>query len=969
MRFLRAEIYGFGKWVDATFDFSKNNFICFYGENESGKSTLQQFILYILFGLLPRNRTINKPKNSNRTGGRLTIEDEKNGIYTIERIENKVTCFLLDGKKEDEVWLSNQLKGLTREVYDAIYAFSALDLTAIRSMNTKDLSNVLFSVGLTGATNIYQVEKQLENKIGQLFKKTGRKPIINQNIKQVNESYTHLMKAKANESKYREIQEQKEILTEKLMRLQAELHNLQGELLHHEKLQHIIPLLNEYNQLTEKLSSFREELSFPEDGVTRYQTLKTDLLPVTSEYNSIINTISYYEDKIAKVSASLYSEQIYQFAESIIAEKEANESILRQIKEYENKLKQTNELINEQLHHVGLQRTEIAEIILPFHLESTWKEISDLDQEIKRDNLTLAEDLQVINEETNRLKNEREEILKIKLPEKELIRIKETLKTDESYQTEKLHYEQEQEKWLKWRKKRTKTAKLTFVTTILLSITSLVFGLFLTNNQLYTLSIFFLLGGIVQFIYVKKSVKELQISTKPNPMQRQLTDVERNEYQLVIEEQEQLQIDLQMIEKELKRLNYHRLQWEERKRLFTQRKNNWLDRLETEKFQYPFLTAIDPAHWIELLRIIQQVKEYLYKEKQYKEKIAELTNKREKFKTKLTTFAREIGKESISLLEIEKIMEEGRSNWNVKNEYKKIWKDNMEKRNEITERINVYEDEIKVLFNIAKVNDEEAYMKVAKNIAEKESIVSDRLKIEEQVRSLFPVTDANDLFTKEINMSDNELTIIQLQDNIKSNQEVTAISQKQLASVELEIESMEMSDDYSKSAFIFQVEQDNLNDNAKEWAILKIAEATLKQAKNAYQEKHLSEVMSYTSAYFSQLTNGKYKQVFAPTTAAPFKVEGNNYIRYTVNELSQGTIDQLYVSLRLAISKVMSDKFIVPLMIDDAFVHFDDQRTSEVIHLLKQISEEQQILLFTCKKDIANKLESVHIVSDVKVSS
>src|SRR5690625_602082 len=83
----QATIYGFGKWVDYTIDFTENQFTCVYGENESGKSTLQNFILFMLFGYPPKKRNYYRPKTSGKMGGRLRISDPQVGIYTIERLD------------------------------------------------------------------------------------------------------------------------------------------------------------------------------------------------------------------------------------------------------------------------------------------------------------------------------------------------------------------------------------------------------------------------------------------------------------------------------------------------------------------------------------------------------------------------------------------------------------------------------------------------------------------------------------------------------------------------------------------------------------------------------------------------------------------------------------------------------------------------------------------------------------------
>src|SRR5699024_11307815 len=103
-----------------------------------------------------------------------------------------------------------------------------------------------------------------------------------------------------------------------------------------------------------------------------------------------------------------------------------------------------------------------------------------------------------------------------------------------------------------------------------------------------------------------------------------------------------------------------------------------------------------------------------------------------------------------------------------------------------------------------------------------------------------------------------------------------------------------------------------------------------------------------------------YTTLFRSEKNQSFSVATDFKTIFTINQLSQGTIDQLYVSLRIAISSVMSEKYSVPFLIDDAFVHFDHKREKAVFLLLEEISKEQQVILFTCKKHLLE-------LTDVKI--
>ena len=71
----------------------------------------------------------------------------------------------------------------------------------------------------------------------------------------------------------------------------------------------------------------------------------------------------------------------------------------------------------------------------------------------------------------------------------------------------------------------------------------------------------------------------------------------------------------------------------------------------------------------------------------------------------------------------------------------------------------------------------------------------------------------------------------------------------------------------------------------------------------------------------------------------------------SVQLLSQGAADQLYLAVRLAICDLVlpQDKH-VPLILDDAFLSFDDDRLHAALNYLLQEGENRQILLFTCQQ-------------------
>ena len=114
--------------------------------------------------------------------------------------------------------------------------------------------------------------------------------------------------------------------------------------------------------------------------------------------------------------------------------------------------------------------------------------------------------------------------------------------------------------------------------------------------------------------------------------------------------------------------------------------------------------------------------------------------------------------------------------------------------------------------------------------------------------------------------------------------------------------------------------------------------------------KNLSETIN-------KLSNGKYNKVTVnDEKGLMVELENGEYI--PADRLSIGTIDQLYLSLRLSMAEEISDEK-MPIILDEAFAYFDDYRLENALKFLIDELKENQIILFTCTKreeEILNKL-------------
>ena len=138
----------------------------------------------------------------------------------------------------------------------------------------------------------------------------------------------------------------------------------------------------------------------------------------------------------------------------------------------------------------------------------------------------------------------------------------------------------------------------------------------------------------------------------------------------------------------------------------------------------------------------------------------------------------------------------------------------------------------------------------------------------------------------------------------------------------------------------------------------KAIELTKKLLEKAYEKmkNDISPIFTKKlSENISNITNNKYKKIFLNDEQGLIvELENGNYI--PADRLSAGTIDQLYLSLRFAmLDEISKEK--VPIILDEAFAYFDDERLKNILLFLNKEYSDRQIIIFTCTKREKELLE------------
>ena len=131
--------------------------------------------------------------------------------------------------------------------------------------------------------------------------------------------------------------------------------------------------------------------------------------------------------------------------------------------------------------------------------------------------------------------------------------------------------------------------------------------------------------------------------------------------------------------------------------------------------------------------------------------------------------------------------------------------------------------------------------------------------------------------------------------------------------------------------------------------------AALEQAQQDLQSRFAPKIAAEAREILSSLTLGRYDRLLLDRDLSlSAGAAGENTVRPGIWR-SDGTVDQLYLALRLAVSRALLPG--APLVLEDALTRFDDRRLAAALELLRR--EDRQILLFTCQSREARLQQTV----------
>ncbi|MEZ6068407.1 MAG: AAA family ATPase [Planctomycetaceae bacterium] len=151
----------------------------------------------------------------------------------------------------------------------------------------------------------------------------------------------------------------------------------------------------------------------------------------------------------------------------------------------------------------------------------------------------------------------------------------------------------------------------------------------------------------------------------------------------------------------------------------------------------------------------------------------------------------------------------------------------------------------------------------------------------------------------------------------------------------------------------------DLRDATSRWVAARLAGNAIEKVRHRVERNCQPDTLKLASDYLDRLTCGKYVNVWAPLGEKHLVIDDEHGTSFQVGHLSSGTREQLFLAVRMAMIRELADQGVeLPMVLDDVFVNFDQERTEAAVETLMDFADDgQQVLFFSCHLHLAQMFE------------
>ena len=267
-----------------------------------------------------------------------------------------------------------------------------------------------------------------------------------------------------------------------------------------------------------------------------------------------------------------------------------------------------------------------------------------------------------------------------------------------------------------------------------------------------------------------------------------------------------------------------------------------------------------------------------------------------------------------------------------------------------------------VIYYLAKAQKEKRKKEVIKNNTDLINTKIELLEKEKEVIEEEIKTEENELKAEKEHIKNKyNIELYDIENSKNDLEQITnEINEGKIKLNTLEIEEKGISSQLEE-LITLQEEHENLSEQLKEIEQknyeINLAKEFLEKAYEKMKTNITPKFTENLSQTIKNITNDKYSKVnINNENGLIIEMQNGEYV--SAEKLSIGTIDQLYLSLRMSMVEEIS-KEKMPIILDEAFAYYDDERLENILKYLIERFNNHQLIIFTCtnrEKEILNKL-------------
>ena len=176
----------------------------------------------------------------------------------------------------------------------------------------------------------------------------------------------------------------------------------------------------------------------------------------------------------------------------------------------------------------------------------------------------------------------------------------------------------------------------------------------------------------------------------------------------------------------------------------------------------------------------------------------------------------------------------------------------------------------------------------------------------------------------------------------------------------LKLKQLSSEDESSVLRIERNILMEQLREKAREWSQLTIAGEILRLTQQKFEKERQPSVIQHAEDFFGSVTGKRYQRLYAPIGQQTITVIDKTGRDKSPAQLSRGTREQLYLALRFGLIREFGKHAEhLPVIVDEALVNFDPERANLAASAFAELSQTNQVLVFTCHRTIAEMFANV----------